>query len=303
MPSLPMVDTTGPTPALELACLAIVALYVAARARRDPAPRAFFARLATLTAASWLAEDTCIRAYGFYHYHPAWSLFVDRVPILIVVIWPMVIHTAWDLARHLCDCGDAGGPRPGGLRIPLVAAAIVLADASLIEPIAVAAGLWQWTEPGLFAVPPIGILGWALFTFFALSVWTRRGTRRTDATSPTPATLASTVPIAAACVHLALLALWWCALRWLNGELSPWPFVAAAWALSLALTWRALRTRAGARVPLIELALRVPAAGFFFVLLALHPTGPALIAYALAFAPPYLALTWGALGRWRAAPN
>jgi hypothetical protein len=38
--------------------------------------------------------------------------------------------------------------------------------------------------------------------------------------------------------------------------------------------------------------LRIPAAGFFFVLLALHAEGAApLVAYALAFAPPYLALT------------
>ena len=37
---------------------------------------------------------------------------------------------------------------------------------------------------------------------------------------------------------------------------------------------------------------RVPAAAFFFVLLALYGRRePALIAYALAFAPPYLALT------------
>ena len=44
----------------------------------------------------------------------------------------------------------------------LVGALIVLADASLIEPVAVASNLWAWTEPGLFAVPPIGILGWAI---------------------------------------------------------------------------------------------------------------------------------------------
>jgi hypothetical protein len=38
--------------------------------------------------------------------------------------------------------------------------------------------------------------------------------------------------------------------------------------------------------------LRVPAAGFFFVLLALHGRSLApLVAYALAFAPPYLAMT------------
>lgn len=167
-----LIDFTGvagPTPLLELACLAIVILYIVVRGLRDPAPRDFGVRLGLLMVASWLAEDTCIRAYGFYAYHPGWSLFVDQVPILIVVIWPVVIHTAWDLARGLA--------RPE--RVPLASALIVLADASLIEPIAVNAGLWAWSEPGLFAVPPIGIIGWATFTFLALLVFERvRGPAR-----------------------------------------------------------------------------------------------------------------------------
>ena len=52
-------------------------------------------------------------------------------------------------------------------RVALLGAAIVLADASLIEPIAVRAGLWRWTEPGLFAVPLVGIVGWAFFAWAA----------------------------------------------------------------------------------------------------------------------------------------
>ena len=47
-------------------------------------------------------------------------------------------------------------------------------------------------------------------------------------------------------------------------------------------------------IPAALLLSRVPGAAFFFVLLALHPDG-ALLAYALAFAPPYLvALSRGA---------
>ncbi len=266
----------GPTPLLELACLGIVALYVAVRGWKDADRRSFLVRLALLSGASWLAEDTCIRAYHFYAYAPGWSLFIDQVPLLIVVIWPVVIHTAWDLARHLA--------RPS--RVPLVGALIVLADASLIEPIAVGSGLWAWSEPGLFAVPPIGILGWSFFAFFALQVFERAATTRH---------LMWLFPVTTVGTHLMLVALWWGALRWVNGDLAPWPFVALAWALSLALAVRAWIARTD--VARVELLLRMPAAAFFFVLLALHGGDAALVVYALAFAPPYLVMT--ALS-WRA---
>ncbi|MGM0575423.1 MAG: carotenoid biosynthesis protein [Myxococcota bacterium] len=278
----------APSATLELACLAIVALYVLTRAPKDSDPRGFLVRLAALMAASWLAEDACIRLYGFYGYSPHWSLFVDKVPLLIVTIWPVVIHSAWDLARQLA---------PRRALVPLVGAGIVLTDASLIEPIAVQAGLWRWYEPGLFAVPPVGILGWALFALLALAVL-----ERTTA-DPRPGTprlaLASLFPIAGVGVHLLLLAAWWGALRWVNHEVPPWPVVGLAWAVSLGLAARALETGAGRGIPRFEMLLRVPAAVFFFVLLALHGAEqPALIAYALAFAPPYLVLTAQA---WSAA--
>lgn len=263
--------------ALELACAAIVALYLVVRARLDPAPVAFLARLALLAAASWAAEDVCIHVYGFYAYSPRWSLFIDQVPLLIIAIWPVVIHSAWDLARRLVR---------DPARVPLVGALLVLADASLIEPIAVQSGLWWWTEPGLFAVPPVGILGWAFFAGLAMLTFAR----------PRPWPLA-VFPLASGGVHLLLLAAWWGALRWVNGTVDPWPVVALAWALSLALAALAWRRRAGARIPRVELLLRVPAAAFFFVLLGLYGSDAwALVAYALAFAPPYLVLTTHA---WR----
>ena len=69
---------------------------------------------------------------------------------------PVVILSALELAESLTKT-----------RTTLLCAAIALADAALIEPVAVRAGLWRWHEPGLFGVPPIGILGWAFFTFVA----------------------------------------------------------------------------------------------------------------------------------------
>lgn len=263
---------------LELVCLAIVLAFVVVRARRDPQPGRFLLRLFLLAAAGWVAEDSVIHAYDFYAYAPEWTVFVDRVPLMVLVIWPVVIHSAWDLARHLL------GPRhPRG---PLLAAALVLADASLIEPIAVQAGLWRWHQPGLFGVPPIGILGWAFFAGLGIG-WLDRIDRRGHRWAADLAV----VLLPAVGTHLLLLATWWVALRWVNGSVPPWAGVAVAWSVSVWAARRALGSRARERVPRGEMLLRVPAAAFFFALLALHGAEiPALVVYALAFAPPYLGL-------------
>jgi hypothetical protein len=248
--------------ALELACAAIVALYVIAR--RDAVPQ-----LALLAVAGFLGEDSVIRAYGFYYYSPRWHLFLDRVPLMIVVIWPIVIHSAWSLARRL-------GPRAW---TPLVGAAIVLADASLIEPIAVHAGLWTWTEPGLFAVPPIGIIGWAYFAGAAMACLER-------------ARPAAAVIVAPVATHVMLVASWWLAFKWLSRPLPAWPFVVAAWVVLGGLAVAALHVR-NRREPAFrnDLLLRGPGAVFFFVLLGLYGRDlPSLCFYSLAFAPPYLTL-------------
>jgi len=252
---------------LELVCAAIVALY--AYARRDALPT-----LAVLAVAGFIGEDSVIRAYGFYFYSPRWHLFLDRVPLMIVLIWPIVIHSAFILARRLA-------PRPEWA--PLIGAALVLADASLIEPIAVHAGLWTWTRPGLFAVPPIGIIGWAYFAGAAMAC--------VDRARPVAAIVAA--PLA---THVLLVASWWTAFKWLSRPLPAWPFVVAAWIVLGTLALAALRMRPGRGHPGIrmDLLLRGPGAAFFFVLLGLYGRDlPALVVYALAFVPPYLALLLG----------
>jgi uncharacterized membrane protein len=259
--------------ALEAVALAIVGLFVVGRARLGDA-RGFVVRLALLVAASFLAEDSSIRLYGFYAYDARWSLFIDQVPLAILLIWPVVIHSAWDLARHLLGRGDR--------RVALAGALLVLADASLIEPVAVASGLWRWTEPGLFTVPPIGILGWSFHAglcMVALEHANGRSSREA---------LALVTPIG---THAALLASWWGLFRWVNGPIAAWPAVVALWCLAGVVLIASLRGRARSRVPLGEMLLRVPAAAFFFVLLALYGrTQPALVAWTLAFAPPYCSL-------------
>jgi hypothetical protein len=268
---------------LELGALAIVVLFVFVRARFGREPRSFLIRISLLVVASWIAEDTVIRAYGFYFYNPDWSVFIDKVPLAILLIWPIVIHSAWELAAALLGEGHR--------LVPLVGAAFVWADASLIEPIAVGSGLWQWTEPGLFEVPPIGILGWAFHA--GLCMWVFEWQRANARSFTWSAVALALTPIG---THLLLLASWWLLFRWINHTVPPWPVVACVWIISLSLTAQSIRSAARRKVPALDIHSRAPAAAFFFVLLALDSRQvPALIGYALAFAPPYLSLARAAL--------
>lgn len=260
---------------LELICLLIVAVFVAVRAKIDDEPLRFFRRLVLFFVAAWLAEDTVIHAYGFYHYSPDWTVFVDRVPLMVLLIWPVVIHSAWDLALRLFE------PAKAVWAVPV----LVLTDASLIEPIAVEAGLWRWTEPGVFGVPPIGIIGWALFAGFVVrgSVWAQRREAR-------PLGLLVILGTAAL-THLSLLALWWGLFRWINQPIWGWAAAASGWGLSVVATYLAISSRAAEKVPRRDMWQRVPASLFFLGLLLMYCRDvPALMVYAFAFVPPYMAL-------------
>ncbi len=258
---------------LEGVALTIVALFVFGRARLGD-PRGFLVRLGLLVIASWIAEDTSIRAYGFYAYDARWSLFVDKVPLAIALIWPVVIHSAWDLARHLSGKGQS--------KVVWVGSALVLADASLIEPVSVASGLWRWTEPGLFNVPPIGILGWVFHAGLCMAVLERaKGRVKQEA-------LTLLTPFG---THALLLGGWWGCLRWMNAAVPPNVAIGVVWILSVVLTYASRRSSARHRVKLAEFLLRVPAATFFFVLLAIYGhSQPQLVAWTLAFVPPYCSL-------------
>lgn len=265
---------------LQLLCLAIVTIYVTARAwllRRAASPVApFLARFVVLAIAAAIGEDTMIRFYGTYGYAAGWSAFVDHVPLVVVLVWPVVIDSAALLAKELA------APR----WVPLVAAGIVLADASLIEPIAVHARLWSWTDEGVFHVPLVGIAGWAMFTFAA--TWCLASFTRGAALL--------TIVVAPVATHALVLASWWMLFRWTRGAISDGHGIGAAW---LALTTvtviiaRHARRKGLAPRPVL---LRAPGALFFFALLVVEHASAPLVLYALAFAPPYFAgLAWG----WR----
>jgi hypothetical protein len=245
---------------------------------RSAERRALVARLLAIAAAAWIGEESCIRLYGFYGYAPPvsdarWTVMLWDVPLAIVCIWPVVVQSSLDVARVLLP---EQSERP--LARAALVGALVTIDAALIEPISVSAHLWAWTEAGPFAVPLIGVLGWGFFAFGISWVLERR---------PLAALWAG--PLAC---HALLLVCWWGGLRWLPRGGQTWPLVIGAALLSLLLTARLLRAsvpRAAFRV----VAMRAPAACFFFVLLALYGWAtPSLLPFAMCFAPPWLALLW-----------
>lgn len=269
-------------PVVPLLCVLIVALYLGMRLGRAPDPRAVAARLALLAAAAWIGEDTMVRAYAFYGYAGHLGPLLDRVPVLVPLIWAVVIDSAWFLASCLTT-----------RRLPLVAGAIVLCDAALIEPVAVRAGLWSWAEPGIFEVPLIGVLGWALFT--AAAVWVHG--QLAGWARPVVRALV-TVLVPALATHAAILVAWWVAFRWVGGALDPWAGVAVVWVLLPALAVLSWRRGLRRLIPRAAMLVRVPGAVFFYALLAEHGRNDAaLVAWALAFVWPYLALVDPAQGR------
>jgi len=261
---------------LEISALAIVCFYVTARLITAVNPARLLTRLVLVSAAGWLTEETCIVFYGFYQYSPHWHGFLDKVPILIVIIWPAVIDSARKLAAQLVE--DRSDLRP------ILAGAIVFTDASLMEPIAVNARLWSWNQPGLFEVPFIALLGWGAFAFLCTEVFDRsihRGALRLNLGMLLLPPLGT---------HLFLLGTWWAALRWVNLPVNPIYIITPAWMISSLLTFHILRRGIGGGVEKATLLLRLPAVTFFLGLLC--RTGPpvSLIIYIAAFPLPYLAI-------------
>ena len=258
---------------LEIACAVILAGYFLAH-RREPS----IVRDALLLGAGALVgEDSMIRAYHFYAYAPEWHLRVDQVPLLIPAIWVPVVLSARAVSRVL---------RPGAAawQEAALTGALVIFDATLIEPIAVRAGLWGWREPGVLHVPVIGIVGWGCYAFAA--TWLLAAGRR-----------GSMVPLAVAASHALVLGLWWAALRWVwRTEL---PLATTAPALAFASTLYAMAIwKTGARLPWRELLPRAAATGFFAALLA-SSADEVLVLWAALCTPPWLVFCRRALRRRR----
>ncbi len=263
---------------VELASIAILAGFLVLMLRRRESRVELLTDVGVIAAASWVAEVSCIRLYGFYQYDAPWLVFVDVMPLLVALIWPFVILSAREVSASF------------GLKGGLGVFCFVLYDASLVEPLAVTARLWSWNEPGVFGVPIIGILGWAYFSFFALLGLERlRG--------PWRLLIILLAPLG---THVALLASWWGLFRWvLRFELDPLGLAVGASVLAGYLAFFVMRR--GMKAPLEVMFPRMAAALLFFGLLAIRGKSVAwLPLYALPFAAPYLA---GTLWRFARAPR
>lgn len=254
----------------ELACVGVIALTLVIMSRRRP-QRELLARYGELALAGYLGEQSSIALYRFYTYADGWHARLGDVPLLVPLIWPLVVLSAEEVAASMA-------PALSGARRAALVALIVVVDASMVEVIAVRAGLWSWAEAGHLGVPIIGILGWGCFAFGA-------SVARGGALLRLVATLLV--------MHALILATWWGLLRWtLRGELGS----ASAWAvllIGLVLATLAAKARArGDGIPLSVAGPRLAAAALFFALLAIvAPRDAPLWLHSAAVALPYLVAT------------
>lgn len=269
-------------PAVELACLAILALGLLLRARA-PGFGAWRRDALPVFVGAWIGEQSCISLYRFYTYADGWHARLGDVPLLVPVIWIFVLLSARDVAQALTK----PHAKPGTW-LPL-AFAVVWYDASLIEPVATHSGLWRWHEAGPMQVPWIGMLGWACYGAAALGWLAWRPLQE----KPLQRLLAVAV-LAPLTTHGLLLLAWWGLLRHVGRSAPQAQTVAvAAWLLALGLTVAVVRSR---RLPLALVLPRVAPALFFFGLLAVTAAPLPLWAMAGSFALPWLAAT-----RWTPA--
>lgn len=272
-------------PVFEAACVVVVLATLAAMARTRGA-KAVLRDYLALAVAGWVGEQTCIELYRFYSYAAGWHLHVGHVPILVPLIWPLVILSA----REVVD-----GLWPGlrGLSRPLAVAAVVVVDASLVEVVAVRAGLWSWAEPGHLSVPVIGILGWGYFAIGA-ELALMRGRP-----------LAALV-VGPAVAHALILGTWWGLFRWtVRGDHGVASSIVIALSSALAVVLVARARRDGRAMALSTAAPRMIAASLFFTLLVTTaPRDPRLWAHVASVAVPYFAATrFKAAARSQAAPR
>jgi len=262
----------------EIIIISITAIYVVMFTVSRPDGGHFLLWIVLVATSAWITEETCIRLYSFYSYSQSWRIFLNHIPLTVIVVWPAIIHCAWDLASQLLGYGHR--------LVPLAAGSIVLVDAAFIETVSVASGLWTWQEPGVFNVPLIGILGWACFAFLCAFLY-EEGRRRNY-----PFWIILLVIVLPTIgTHLFLLASWWGLFRWVNDSKEANLIATTAWVISIGLVFVFFRFRIGIRVKKSTLLLRLLAALFFFTLLIFNAAcSVCFILFVAAFAPPYLTL-------------
>ena len=111
--------------------------------------------LAALVLYGFALERVAMSVFASHVYGTGWRVAPLGVPLAVALVWASLILSGLALASRL------------SLRSPLAcASAVALLGLSLdllMEPVAVAAGLWRWTPPGPWLLVPVGnFVGWAV---------------------------------------------------------------------------------------------------------------------------------------------
>ena len=131
---------------------------------------------------SYTMEEVGVRTgliYGPYHYSDMLGAKLGHVPVLIPLAWFMMIYPSWMVARAILRGVDQSSV-PGNVARAIVAACVMTAWDTVMDPGMAAAGNWVWEKGGsYFGVPVQNYFGWLLTTFLVYCIagflWRRPG--------------------------------------------------------------------------------------------------------------------------------
>ncbi len=125
----------------------------------------FFALTAVV---SYALEETGVRTglvYGHYHYSDMLGAKLGDVPVLIPLAWFMMIYPSWIVARAILRGIDTT-TWTAIIAQAVVAAIVMTAWDTVMDPGMSAGGNWVWEQGGqYFGVPLLNYVGWLLTTF------------------------------------------------------------------------------------------------------------------------------------------
>jgi hypothetical protein len=278
-------DPTVVTRAIEILGLLLAAAFLW-RARRGG-----WREYAVVALAGFLAEESSMLLYGYYGYANQWALVLDRTPLAVALLWPVVVLSSLSLVRLSPGLG-----RPAAI---LWTAALVTWDTLVVEPVATNAGLWWWRDGGYFGVPVLGVLGWGFFAAAAAAVlWNRRRIAAIDFLT-LPVVIAALTQAVLAPLAFPAIAYDW------TVPLSREGYAWLVGGLAVALVPVAWRLRRRVRVELQHIAFKVAGAAMFFGLLYGLWIAPLVVFCSLVPVPywfvlelrPIARFVGGALGR------
>jgi uncharacterized membrane protein len=120
-----------------------------------------------LVAYGFALEKTAMLVFASHRYATTWTWAPLGVPVAVAAVWAALIVSGLAAAARLglaSPFSRAAGAAGLGISLDL-----------LMEPVAVRAGLWEWTPPGPWLGVPIGnFVGWTIIVgayVFGAEVW------------------------------------------------------------------------------------------------------------------------------------